>query len=69
MLQRGGGGREEQRVRVKRATIAFLQIYMDSFDLEKDFLAAREEIETGLSEFGSSDEEQTTEVSGMVRRE
>ena len=40
-----------------------LQIYTDSFELERCFLAARAEIETGAYDFGNSDEEQNAEVS------
>ena len=53
----------------KRAPTILLQVYMDSLELEKEFLAARAEIETGSYEVGDSDEEQTTEVSGMTKRE
>ena len=39
------------------------QIYSDSFVLEKGFLSARAEIESGAYDFGASDDEQAGEVS------
>ena len=42
----------------------FLQIYSDSFVLERGFLSARAEIESGAYDFGASDDEQNVEVGG-----
>ena len=41
-----------------------LQIYSDSFVLERGFLSARAEIESGAYDFGASDDEQNVEVGG-----
>ena len=43
---------------------AFLQIYSDSFVLERGFLSARAEIESRAYDFGASDDEQNVEVGG-----
>ena len=44
--------------------VCFCRIYLDSFVLERGFLSARAEIESGAYDFGTSDDEQNVEVGG-----
>ena len=48
---------------VEKTPMTLLKIYTDSFELEKGFLRARVEIESGAYSFGNSDDEQAMEVS------
>ena len=51
-----------RRVKVKKNPTTLFQIYSDSFELERGFLAAHAVIETRVYDFGNSDEEQAVEV-------
>ena len=62
-MESGGGGWGGRKVSTN-----LLQIYNDTFDLERGFRAAQAETVIGAADFGvSDDDEQTKQVSGLVR--